>query len=124
LVFVAFCQQGITFYAHRENNSWRVGFLETAERNVAWILVVSLAMFFVSMFFYYLYTFPFYSVTATRDAWYYLGVSIHLFFTLTVATSALCLARFAKRWMYLATVLFFVVSMILLFVAGLRPLFG
>jgi hypothetical protein len=102
----------------------RVGFLEAPERNVAWILVVSLIMFFVSMVFYVLYAYPFYSYTATRDVWYYLSVLVHLFFTLTVATSALCLARFAKKWMYSATVFFFAVSMILLLVDALRPLFG
>jgi hypothetical protein len=102
----------------------RVGFLEAPERNVAWILVVSLIMFFVSLAFYVLYTYPFYSYTTTRDVWYYLSVVVHLFFTLTVATSALCLARFAKRWMYSATVFFFAVSMILVFVDALRPLFG
>jgi high-affinity K+ transport system ATPase subunit B len=98
--------------------------VEAPERSVAWILVVSLAMFFVSLVSWYLYTFPFFSVTTTRDAWYYLGITVHLFFTLTVATSALCLARFAKKWTYFATVFFFAVSMILLFVLGLRPLFG
>jgi hypothetical protein len=107
-----------------ENNSSRVGFLETPERNVAWILVVSLIMFFASMAFSLFYAFPFYSYTATRDVWYYLGVLVHLFFILTVATSALCLARFAKKWMYLGTVFFFAVSMILVFVDALRPLFG
>jgi hypothetical protein len=98
--------------------------LEAPERSVAWILVVSLAMFFVSSVFYVLYAYPFYSYTTTRDAWYYLSVLVHLFFTLTVTTSALCLARFAKKWMYLATVFFFAVSMILVFVDALRPLFG
>jgi hypothetical protein len=81
-------------------------------------------MFFASMAFYALYGYPFYSSTTTRDVWYYLSVMVHLFFTLTVTTSALCLARFAKKWMYLATVFFFAVSMILVFVDGLRPLFG
>jgi hypothetical protein len=80
-------------------------------------------MFFVSLV-WDLYAFPFFTVTANRDAWYYLGVTVHLFFTLTLATSALCLARFAKKWMYSATVLFFAVSMILLFGVGLRALFG
>lgn len=98
--------------------------MEAPERNVAWILVVSLIMFFASMVFWLLYAFPLYSYTATRDVWYYLSVVVHLFFTLTVATSALCLARFAKKWMYSATVFFFAVSMILLFVDALRPLFG
>jgi len=97
--------------------------LEAPERNVAWILVVSLVMFFVSMFLWYLWPFPNYSYTMTRDAWYYLVVAAHLFFTLTLATSALCLARFAKKWTYYATVFFFAVSMILLFVQGLEPLF-
>lgn len=102
----------------------RVGFLEAPERNVLWVLVVSLIMFFASMAIWLLYAFPSYSYTATRDVWYYLSVTVHLFFTLTVATFALCLARFAKKWMYSATVFFFGVSMILLFVEGLRPLFG
>jgi high-affinity K+ transport system ATPase subunit B len=98
--------------------------LEAPERNVAWILVISLAMFFVSLASSYLYSFPFFSGTANRDAWYYLGITVHLFFTLTLATSALCLARFAKKRMYSATIFFFAVSMILLIILGLRPLFG
>jgi hypothetical protein len=98
--------------------------LEAPEKSVAWILVVSLLMFFVSLTVYYLYTFPFYSVTSTRDVWYYLGITVHLFFTLTVATSALCLARFIKKWTYYATVILFAVSMILLVVISLRPFFG
>jgi hypothetical protein len=97
--------------------------LEAPERSVAWILVVSLVMFFVSMFLWYLLPFPNYSYTMTRDAWYYLVVAAHLFYTLTLATSALCLARFAKKWTYYATVFFFAVSMILLFIQGLEPLF-
>jgi len=98
--------------------------LEVPERNVAWILVVSLIMFFGSVGIYYLYAVPVFSYATNRDAWYYLDVIVHLFFTLTVATSALCLAHFAKRWTYAATVFFFAVSMILLLVEGLRPLFG
>jgi hypothetical protein len=98
-------------------------FLEAPERNVAWILVVSLIMFFVSMFLWYIWPFPSYAYTITRDAWYYLIVAAHLFFTLTLVTSALCLARFAKKWMYYATVSLFTISMILLVVQGLRPLF-
>jgi len=96
--------------------------LEAPERSVAWILVVSLVMFFVSMFLWYLWPFPNYSYTMARDAWYYLVVAAHLFFTLTLGTSALCLARFAKKWTYYATVFFFTISMILLFVQGLKPL--
>jgi hypothetical protein len=98
--------------------------LEASERSVAWILVVSLVMFFVSIFLWYISAFPFYPYSTTRDVWYYLIVAVHLFFTLALTTSALCLARFAKKWMYYATVSFFAISMILLFVVGLRPLFG
>ncbi|MGA3191011.1 MAG: hypothetical protein ABSD73_00680 [Candidatus Bathyarchaeia archaeon] len=98
--------------------------MEAPERNVAWILVVSLIMFFASIGLSVLYAFPSYSYTTTRDAWYYLSATVHLFFILSVATSALCLARFAKKWTYSATVFFFAVSMILLFVDALRPLFG
>ena len=97
--------------------------MEAPERNVAWILVVSLIMFFVSMVLWYVSAFPIYSYAMTRDAWYYLSIGLHLFFTLTLATSALCLARFAKKRTYDATVFFFAVSMGLLFIDGLRPLF-
>jgi len=97
--------------------------LEAPERSVAWILVVSLVMFFVSMFLWYLWPLPNYSYTMTHDVWYYLVVAVHLFFTLTLATSALCLARFVKKWMYYATVFFFTVSMVLLFIQGLHALF-
>ena len=94
------------------------------ERNVAWILVVSLIMFFVSMVLWYTWPLSIYSYTITRDVWYYLIVAAHLFFTLTLVTSALCLARFAKKWTYDATVFFFIIVMILLVAIGLRPSFG
>jgi hypothetical protein len=98
--------------------------LEAPERSVAWILVVSLIMFFVSLFLWYIgsiFSYGYYTVT--HDAWYYLAIVAQLFFILTLITSALCLARFAKKWMYYATVFLFTTSMILLFVEGLRPLF-
>jgi hypothetical protein len=99
--------------------------LEAPERNVAWILVVSLVMFFISLWTYLwsLSSPPNQPYTITRDVWYNLIIATHLFFTLTVTSSALCLARFAKKGTYFATIFFFTVSMILLVVVGLRPLF-
>jgi len=98
--------------------------LEAPERSVAWILVVSLIMFFVSLFLWYIgsfFNYGYYSIT--RDAWYYLAIVVELLFILTLTTSALCLARFVKKWMYFATVFLFTISMILLFVESLRPFF-
>lgn len=108
---------------HMRESTFGGSFLEVLERNVAWILVVSLIMFFVSMYLWYIWPLPGYWYPNTRDAWYYLSVAAHLLFTLTLVTSALCLARFAKKWMYYATVFLFTISMVLLLVQGLRPLF-
>jgi hypothetical protein len=108
---------------HTDRIITRDRFLETSEKKVTWILVVSLIMLFGSMYFYNLWPFPSYSYTATRDVWYYLLIAAHLFFTLTLGASALCLASFAKKWTYYASVFCFTISIVLLAVQGLRPLF-
>jgi hypothetical protein len=95
--------------------------LETPERNVKWILVVSLIMFFGSTFIAALYGVV--SVSATRDVWYYLQIIVRLFFILTIGSSALCVANFARRWTYISSIFFFGVSILLLFILGLRGFF-
>jgi hypothetical protein len=95
--------------------------LETPERNVTWILVVSLIMFFGSA--YVAYLVPYTTLTSGRDAWYYLTVIMRFFITLTIGSSALCIARFAKRWTYYGSVALFSIFIILLLILGLRPLF-
>jgi hypothetical protein len=86
--------------------------------------VVSLIMFFVSLFLWYIGSFFTYGYPSmTRNDWYYLAIVVQLLFILTLITSALSLARFAKKWTYYATVFLFTTSMILLFVESLRPFF-
>jgi hypothetical protein len=98
--------------------------LEAPERNVKAILAVSLVMFFISIWTeLWGISNPPNTYTVTLNFWYYLINATHLSFTLTITSSALCLAHFAKKETYYATVFFFIVSMILLFVIGLRPLF-
>ena len=98
--------------------------MEAPERNVKWILGVSLAILAVSAYFGYFYLFVSYPYgTATRDFWYYLVVALHLFTTLAVASSALYIASFAKKWTYDATLFLFTITMALVFITGLRPLF-
>ncbi|MGD0978703.1 MAG: hypothetical protein ABR962_06125 [Candidatus Bathyarchaeia archaeon] len=110
----------ITLYLCGENQQ-RSGFLEAPERNVTWILVVSLILFFGSIYIFYMW--PNYTYPAVRDAWFNLYVVDHLFFTLALGSSALCLAHFAEKSTYYLSILFFAVSMSLLFVLGLRPFF-
>lgn len=95
--------------------------METPERNVTWILVVSLIMFFGSAYISYLV--PYTAYTSGRDAWYYLTIITRVFITLTIGSSALCIASFAKKWTYYGSVALFSLSIILLMILGLRPLF-
>jgi hypothetical protein len=91
------------------------------EGNVMWILVVSLIMFFGSTYIAYLPPYPTY--TYGRDVWYYLETIARVFMTLTIGASALCIARFARKWTYYGSVALFSLSIILLMVFELRPLF-
>ena len=95
--------------------------METPARNVKWILVVSLIMFVGST-----YTALFYGVlgsSVTRDSWYYLQIILRLFVILTIGSSALYIADFARRWTYLSSILLFGISILLLFIAGFRGFF-
>lgn len=101
--------------------------METPERNLKWILVISLIMFFVSTYT-ALITYPtllygFQSTSVTRDVWYYLRIISPLFLILTVGSSALWVAGFVRRWTYAVTVLFFAISILVLFIEGLRGFF-
>jgi hypothetical protein len=97
--------------------------LEAPERNVKWILGVSLIILGVSAYYGYFYFLSYPSGTITHDVWYYLTIAVHLFSTLAVASSALYIANFAKKWTYDAAVFLFIVLMALVFLTGLRPLF-
>ena len=95
--------------------------METPEKNVKWILVVSLIMFFSSTYLAFLYGVLGSSVT--RDSWYYLQILVHLFFILTIGSSALYVANLARRWTYVSSIIFFGISIFLLFIQGLRGFF-
>ena len=95
--------------------------METPERNVTWILVVSLIMFFGSA--YVAFLVPYTTLSTGRDAWYYLTIVTRFFITLTIGSSALCIARFARRLTYFASVVLFSIFILLLLILGLRPLF-
>ncbi|HVP15914.1 MAG TPA: hypothetical protein VMT42_00925 [candidate division Zixibacteria bacterium] len=100
--------------------------MEAPDRNMKWILVVSVIMFFGSMYFYaYYYAIlgGLYGSLSTRNVWYYLQIIEHLFFILTIGSSALWIAGFARRWTYIGSVCFFAISILLLFVEGLRGFF-
>jgi hypothetical protein len=100
--------------------------LEAPERNMKWILVVSLIMFFGSM---YLYAYNYAVLSAglgslsTRDVWYYMQIIEHLFFILTIGSSALWIAGFARKWTYNGSVTFFAISILLLLIESLRGFF-
>ena len=95
--------------------------METPEKNVTWILVVSLIMIFGSSYITYLA--PYSISVAGRDAWFYLAIITRIFITLTIGSSALCIARFARRLTYLASVISFSIFIFLLLLLGLRALF-
>ena len=99
--------------------------METPERNMKWLLVVSIILFFGST---YLYVYGIaltggvYSYS-THDIWYYMQIIEHLFFILTIGSSALWIAGFARKWTYNGSVYFFAISMLLLLIEGLRGFF-
>ena len=96
--------------------------MEMPERNLKWILVASLIMLFGS--FYISLILPGVSVySANRDAWYYLRITTTLFQILSIGAAGLYIADFARRYTYVGATLFFLVSVILLFIQGLRGFF-
>lgn len=74
--------------------------LEDNERNVKWILIISVILYFTSSLLTFIYlgygSYYFYS----HDAWYHLSHINALFFILTITSSTLCTANFKKEWTY------------------------
>ena len=90
-----------------------------------WILIISIIMFFASMYF----ALPYYYPDGTRsfldNVWYVLGRIITLLFLATITTGALFTTNFAKKELtYKLTIYFFIISMGLFFIQFLRMLFS
>ena len=96
--------------------------MEEAERNVTWILAISIIMFFGSSYSYLVLGAGYPSITFMRDAWYYLSRINTLSFIATLTSSALYKAQLWKTRMYMLSVGFFIISMTLLFLQGLRAI--
>ncbi len=95
------------------------------QRNVKWIVIISLIMLFVTMTYgpaillgvYYQYP-------RSRDFWFYVNRLDTLLFLATVTTGALFGAGFGKKELtYKLTLYFFIMSMGLFFLGLLRTLF-
>lgn len=95
------------------------------ERNVKWIVIISLIMFFVAMVYGpTIFMQSYYQYTTSRDVWYYLNRIDILLFLATITTGALSGARFGKGdLMYKLTLYLFIVSMGLFFLGLMRAVF-
>jgi hypothetical protein len=96
--------------------------VETTEKNVKWLLGVSLIMFFGSYFIGLFFGFQPYLYSSNKNSWYYLQIIGQLSLLLTVGASSLHIAGFARKFTYGASVLLFALSVLLLFIEGLRGL--
>lgn len=95
--------------------------LEAPERNMKWILIASIVMLFGSLYFLYYPNVVLYSTI--RDAWYNMRIITTSFQILTVGASGLYIVSFVRRYTYASAILFFTVSIVLLFIQSLRGLF-
>jgi len=96
-------------------------------RNVKWILIVSLILFFVSL------TYSYYPpggfgrlspLSWQEMAWYYYSRIVTLLFIATITTGALFTTNFSKKELtYMLTIRLFILSMVLFFLQFLRILF-
>ncbi len=95
------------------------------QKNVKWILIISIIMFFASIG----YALPYSYVGGIRSPWdtlwYVIGRITTLLFIATITTGTLFTTNFAKKaLMYKLTIYFFIVSMSLFFVGFLKWLFS
>jgi len=95
------------------------------QKNVKWIVIVSLVLFFFSVWLApSIYLGGYYPSTSSRDAWYYLNRLDILFFIATLTVSSLFTSGFGKREvMYKLTVYIFMISMGVFFLSFSRLLF-
>ena len=101
------------------------------QKNVKWILVISIIMLFAGIFYgqtllvpYYSYIYPGAQQSIWDRIWYTLNRINVLLFIAAITTGTLFTAGFGnKDKTYRATIYLFVVSMVLLFVGFVRLLF-
>jgi hypothetical protein len=87
------------------------------KKDVKWLLIVSLALFFYSI----CTTPPTYwaqspsgVLTSRPDSWYYCGVAAVFFFLITILLATLRITDFGKgEALYQTTVLFFIIAVLL-----------
>jgi len=95
------------------------------KRNVKWILVISIMLFFVSIF----YSYPLYDLGRVPPSFvetvlYFLSRIAILLFLATITMGALFTANFSKKELaFKLTIRLFVLSMVLFFLQFLRILF-
>jgi len=106
---------------------WGVNLLQD-ERNVKWILIISVLMVLPSILMGF-YVYPWYSYpprqpTTLDYVWLFISRIGTLAFIVTITTATLATTGFARKdLMYKASVYLFVVSMLLLFVSLIKVLF-
>jgi len=89
------------------------------QRNIKWVLIISLIMFFVSFAFGLPYSYPGSSI------WFFISRVDALLFIATITTGALFTTGFArKELMYRLTIYFFIISMGLFFLGFIRWFFS
>ena len=95
------------------------------QRNVKWIVIISLIMFFVTMVYGpIIFLGPYYQYPLSRDAWYYVNRIDALLFLATITTGALFSARFGKTELtYKLTLYLFIISMGFFFLGFMITLF-
>jgi len=98
------------------------------ERNVKWMLIISVIMLLVSTFLgailFQPYSYPPKEPTALDVVTFYLNRIDILFFIATITTATLVTTGFGKKdLMYKASIYFFTISMTLLFASVLKWLF-
>jgi len=95
------------------------------KRNVKWILMISIILFFVSIF----YSYPLYDPGRVPPSFvetvlYFLSRIAILFFLATITMGALFTTNFSKKELaFKLTIRLFVLSMVLFFLQFLRILF-
>jgi len=106
------------------------------ERNVKWILVISVLMFLIYSwpfplfrFFGGFFSLPFYNLppqyTQIELVWYFINRADVLFFLLTITFATLFMSGFGKKELfYRLTIYLFILSMGFFFITFLQMLFG
>ena len=95
------------------------------QRNVKWILIISIIMFFASIGYALPYSYP----GSQRSIWdtisYLISRIDTLLFIITITTGTLFTTGFGKKErMHRFTVYFFIISMVMFFIGFLRWLFA